>query len=422
MGVSLNEVSGWGRGNHGGSRASLSGDGCKGEGMRRKLLAVAVAVVGALAVVTAVTAHGDRVSVLTPPPPPQPSAVVTYAPAAGANNIGPTDPVSVSVRDGAFDNVTLTDPAGKQVQGAFNADRSSWTSSDRLAYGTSYTWDGSAHGRDGAAVPLQGSVATIAPAKKTRGTLNIGDGRTVGVAAPIRIQFNQHVADRAAVEKALKVTTSVPVEGSWGWMPDEGGGSRVDWRPKNYWPTGTTVKVEAQLFGVNYGEGAWGASDVSSTFKIGSSQIVKADVNSFRMIVVRDGKQVLDIPASYGLGSDPERNTRSGVHVVSEKFTDKRMVSQQYGYDVMEKWAVRISNNGEFIHANPNSVAAQGSSNVTHGCVNLSIENAKTYYDMAQYGDPVEVTGTPVQLSARDGDIWDWTLSWDQWKRMSALP
>ena len=63
----------------------------------------------------------------------------------------------------------------------------------------------------------------------------------------------------------------------------------------------------------------------------------------------------------------------------------------------------------------------QGSSNVTHGCINLSTDNAKAYYDTALYGDPVEVTGTPVKLAARDGDIWDWTLSWDQWKALSAL-
>jgi lipoprotein-anchoring transpeptidase ErfK/SrfK len=87
----------------------------------------------------------------------------------------------------------------------------------------------------------------------------------------------------------------------------------------------------------------------------------------------------------------------------------------------MEKWAVRMSNNGEFIHANPASTGAQGSSNVTHGCVNLSIADAKAYYDTALYGDPVEVTGTPVQLSAQDGDVWDWTLSWAQWQELSAL-
>ena len=164
-----------------------------------------------------------------------------------------------------------------------------------------------------------------------------------------------------------------------------------------------------------------GQYDLSSTFAIGRAQIVKADTRSFGMVVERDGKRVASYPASYGLGSDPNRNTRSGVHVVTEKFTDKRMVSAQYGYDVMEKWAVRMSNNGEFIHANPASAGAQGSSNVTHGCVNLSLVDAKAYYDTALYGDPVEVTGTPVKLSARDGDVWDWTLSWDRWQELSAL-
>jgi len=163
------------------------------------------------------------------------------------------------------------------------------------------------------------------------------------------------------------------------------------------------------------------SADVSSTFTIGRAQIVKADANSHRLVVMRDGQQAANYPASYGLASDPERNTRSGIHVVNEKFTDKRMVSQQYNYDEVEKWAVRMSNNGEFIHANPVTVGVQGSSNVTHGCINLSTDNAKAFYDSALYGDPVEVTGTPIPLASHDGDIWDWTLSWDQWKNLSAL-
>jgi lipoprotein-anchoring transpeptidase ErfK/SrfK len=160
---------------------------------------------------------------------------------------------------------------------------------------------------------------------------------------------------------------------------------------------------------------------VSTTFTVGRAQIVKADARSHRLVVMRDGEQVANYPASYGLASDPDRNTRSGIHVVTEKFTDKRMLSERYGYDIVEKWAVRMSNNGEFIHANPDTTGQQGASNVTHGCVNLSVGNAKAYYDTALYGDPVEVTGTPVAMSARDGDIWDWTLSWEQWQELSAL-
>lgn len=392
--------------------------------MRRILLILAAVLIGSSAVVTAaLAANGTFSSAAAPVPAPVilPAAAVTYTPSVDASGIDPKAVATTTVSDGTFENVTLTGKDGKTVDGALNADRTAWSSAEPLGYNKTLTWSGTAVGKDGKSVPLAGSFTTAAPSKVVRGTLNIGDGKVVGVAAPIRIQFNAHVEDRAAVERALKVSSSVPVEGSWGWLPDEGGGSRVDYRTKNYWPANTSVTVTANLEGVEYGGGAVGAANVSSTFSIGRSQIVKADATSFRMVVVRDGKQVFNFPASYGLGSDPNRNTRSGIHVVSEKFTDQRMVSQQYDYDVIEKWAVRISNNGEFIHANPASSAAQGQANVTHGCVNLSTADAKAYFDTAIYGDPVEVTGTPVQMSAKDGDIWDWTMSFDQWKGLSAL-
>lgn len=93
------------------------------------------------------------------------------------------------------------------------------------------------------------------------------------------------------------------------------------------------------------------------------------------------------------------------------------------GYsNVHERWAVRISNNGEFIHANPASSGAQGNTNVTNGCINLSTDNAQQYFQTAIYGDPVEVTGTSIQLSYADGDIWDWAVDWATWGSMSALP
>ena len=348
-------------------------------------------------------------------------AVLTYAPATGASDVAPLDPVTVSVAKGTLESVELRGPDGP-VPGTLDPGRTRWTSNAPLAYATTYTWSGSAVGTDGSTTPLAGTVTTVTPKEQVRAVINIGDGRTVGIAAPIAIQFDAHVDDRAAVERALKVETSVPVEGAWGWLPDEGGGSRVHWRPKEYWPANTKVTVTATLFGVPYGGGAWGARDVSSTFSIGPAQIVKADVTSHRLLVVRDGRTVADFPASYGLDTDPARNTRSGIHVVTEKFENRRMISQQFDYDVVMQWAVRMSNNGEFIHANPNTTSVQGSSNVSHGCVNLSTADAKRYYDMARYGDPIEVTGSNVQLSARDGDIWDWTLSWDQWRRLSALP
>jgi len=387
--------------------------------MRRIGLILAVVVIGSLIAVAVAIASG-RPGVV-PAAPVEPAAALAYDPGPGATGVNPTAPIAVRVSDGTFADVALHDAEGAAVEGALSDDRTRWTASQPLRYGETYTWSGTATGENGTAVPLDAAFTTVEPQPVVRGVINIGDGRTVGVAAPIEIQFDRHVDDRAAVERTLKVETSTPVEGAWGWLPDENGGSRIHYRTKEYWPAHTDVTVTAKLFGVDYGGGAFGKSDLSSSFTVGRSQIVKADAGSHRLVVVRDGKKVADYPASYGLATDPDRNTRSGIHVVTEKFTDKRMVSEQFDYDLVEKWAVRMSNNGEFIHANPDTTGVQGSSNVTHGCINLSTDNAKAYYDTAIYGDPVEVSGTPVKLSARDGDLWDWTLSWDQWTALSAV-
>ncbi|MDQ2851052.1 MAG: L,D-transpeptidase family protein, partial [Actinomycetota bacterium] len=76
--------------------------------------------------------------------------------------------------------------------------------------------------------------------------------------------------------------------------------------------------------------------------------------------------------------------------------------------------------NGEFIHENPNTVASQGHTNVSHGCINLSESSAIAYYKSAIYGAPVQFTGTSVQLSPADGDIYDWALPWPVWQSLSA--
>jgi lipoprotein-anchoring transpeptidase ErfK/SrfK len=381
-----------------------------------------VALLSGLLVVLAACGSGAPSSAPTSSaPPPPPPVQIAVQPAADAADVGPRDPIGATTTDGTFTDVTLTAAPGGPVAGTLSPDRKHWTPDAPLAYGATYTWGGTATAPGGRTSPVTGSFRTVDPADTVRATLNPGDDREVGVAAPISIQFSAPVTDKAAVEQALRVRTSVPTDGSWAWLPDQDGGSRVHWRPKEYWKPGTRVDVSADLLGVPFGGGAWGRENVTTSFTIGRSQVVRADVNSFRMVVERDGQQVMDVPASYGLDSDPNRTTRSGIHVVTEKFTNKRMTSAQYGYDLVEHWAVRISNNGEFIHANPASTGAQGSSNVTHGCINLSTADAQAFYDTALYGDPVEVTGSGVDYSASDGDIYDWAIPWSEWQGMSAL-
>jgi lipoprotein-anchoring transpeptidase ErfK/SrfK len=238
------------------------------------------------------------------------------------------------------------------------------------------------------------------------------------------VSFGVEPTDRAAVEKAVSITTTPAVEGAWAWIEHDDGRWALDYRPKDYWPSGTQVHVEANVYGVDFGGGYWGREDVTSDFTIGRNQVVIADVNSHEMIVQQDGVTVASYPASYGRGDDTgDLNlvTRSGTHIVMEKFETKLMSNPRYGYtNIPEKWAVRISDNGEFIHANPASTDAQGSSNVTHGCVNLSLTDAESYYDSVLFGDPIEVSGTEVQLGPEDGDIYDWAIPWDQWVTMSG--
>ena len=353
---------------------------------------------------------------------PHPQAQVSTLPGNKASNVSPTLPVSVRVIGGVLNQVALTNPDGRAVAGTLSTDRHSWISSEALGYGKTYTWSGSAAGPDRLSVPVAGSFTTVKPQRQLHATLNIGDGDTVGVGAPIILQFDHHVSDKAAAERALQVQASVPTEGSWAWLPDDNGGSRAHYRPKDYWQPDTKVNVTAKLYGVALGNGSYGKEDIGTRFVIGRSQIVRADVNSHRMVVIRDGQEVMNFPASYGLSSDPNRNTTSGIHVVMDKAQTVLMSNRAYGYvNIPEHWAVRISNNGEFIHANPETTGVQGSSNVTHGCVNLSTANAQEYFGTAIFGDPVEVTNSPTPLTGADGDIYDWTVPWDSWLAMSAL-
>jgi lipoprotein-anchoring transpeptidase ErfK/SrfK len=386
---------------------------------RQALTAIAVGASGVLA------ACSGRSTITQPNATQAPAkAELAFKPAKGASDVAPTDTVSVEVTNGWLQRVTLTNPEGKPVAGAMNSDRTSFATTEPLGYGVEYTWGGSAVGRDGKAVALSGTFTTVTPQVQVNGQFQLADGQTVGVAAPVIIQFDAAIGDdaKAPVERALTVTTTPPVEGSWAWLPDEVGGSRAHWRTRDYYPPGTKVHVAANLYGIPFGEGAFGAQDLTLDFQIGRRQVVKAEASSHQIEVITDEGVIMTLPCSYGEADLPRNVTRSGIHVVTEKYEDFYMSNPAAGYsNAHERYAVRISNNGEFIHANPSTTGVQGSSNVTNGCINLSTENAQQYFSTAVYGDPVEVTGTSIQLSYADGDIWDWAVDWDQWKSMSAL-
>jgi hypothetical protein len=90
------------------------------------------------------------------------------------------------------------------------------------------------------------------------------------------------------------------------------------------------------------------------------------------------------------------------------------------GYDIEVPWSVRFTLGGNFLHDAYWSVNDQGFTNVSHGCVNLSPENAKTYYQLAVPGDPVTITGSP--RAGTWGDGWTvWFLTWPELLEGSAM-
>ena len=352
--------------------------------------------------------------------PPQPARVTT-TPAAGATGVDPAGRVSVRVFDGTLGPVTLTGDDGRRVAGRTSPDGTSWTSTADLAYARAYTWSGTATGSDGRPVRVRGTFRTTAPRQVREARFSIADDTTVGVAAPVVLQFDGPVRDRAAVQRALTIRMSEPNEGAWAWLPDTADGSRIHFRPRAYWKPGTVVDVSADLFGVSLGGGTYGAADLTSHLTIGRNQVTRANAKTRQLVVLRDGKPVLRAPVSFGMGDDLNLVTRAGTHVVTNKDPEKWLSNPAYGYaNIYVRWAVRINNNGEFVHFNPLTLDAIGQQNLTHGCININERNAKAFYDATLIGDPVEVSGSPVTLSAADGDLYDWTIPWAKWKAMSA--
>jgi lipoprotein-anchoring transpeptidase ErfK/SrfK len=357
-----------------------------------------------------------------------PAAQVSLAVADGSADVSPAVPLEITVSNGELGDVTVVDGGGTDVAGtvtevAQQPGSSVWTPDGLLAYGTSYTLTASATNADDEETTASSTFTTVSPAAVSTPSIGPLDGTTVGVGMPIRVYFDDPVADKAAVESHLFVTSSNPTDGVWSWMND----SEVHFRPSTYWPPNTEVTLDATLYGVNFGEGIWGEKNRTVSFTVGAKHVSVADAAAHTLTVYDGDQPVQTYPMSAGSAENP---TRNGAHVVTESYRNITMDSSTFGlavdapggYRSDVEYAVRISNNGEFVHGAPWSVAQQGNSNVSHGCINLSTERAAWFFDFSRPGDVVEVQNSigPV-LSAADGDIYDWAVPWDQWQAGSAL-
>ncbi|MGW1465998.1 Ig-like domain-containing protein [Streptomyces sp. NPDC002308] len=331
-------------------------------------------------------------------------------------------PVTVTLADGTLRAVEVADDSGGTLDGRISADGRTWTSDRPAAPGTGYhvTATDTRGGTD------TEEFTTAKADLVNKLTLAPGKNVTVGIAQPLSVVFDNPVKNKAAVEKALKVTTSNHTEGSWGWLRDYSGKDRVDWRPKEYWKPGTRITLDAGLNGTDSGPGGgFFVRDYAMSFTVGRAQVVKVDLDRHRLALVRDGSTVMDIPVSGGTPGGDKASWR-GTAVLMAKEGTINMRSETVGlgdaYDKMVDSSMRLTWSGMYAHAAPWNAAYFGVANHSSGCVGMSDANAAELYAKTQVGDPFEITGADTKGVIAEGNGYGaWNVSWPDWQARSAL-
>ncbi|AEV73337.1 hypothetical protein MycrhN_2759 [Mycolicibacterium rhodesiae NBB3] len=329
-------------------------------------------------------------------------------------------PVTVSASEGVLGAVTMVNEQGDPVDGQLSPDGLTWATAEPLGYNKEYTLSAEALGLSGVARNSM-TFQTQSPENLTMPYVMPNDGEVVGVGQPIAIRFDEDIPNRLAAQNAIKVTTNPKVEGAFYWLNSR----EVRWRPAEYWKPGTTVDVAANTYGVDLGDGLFGQEDITTRFTIGDVVIATADDTTKTMTVRRNGEVVRTMPLSMGKDSTP---TDNGAYIIGDRYSHLIMDSSTYGvpvnspegYRLEVDWATQMSYSGIYVHSAPWSVGSQGSTNVSHGCLNVSPANAIWFYDNTKRGDIVEVINTRgPTLSGTDG-LGDWNIPWEQWRAGNA--
>lgn len=225
--------------------------------------------------------------------------------------------------------------------------------------------------RSVAAVPIPEPlprVAWILPA----------DGAVVGVAHPVVVTFSAPVTDRVAAERSIHVTSPGNMPGHFEWVKN----NVVHWVPNHYWPAHSHVSV--------------GVHALTTGFETGDELLGVATISAHTFTVSRNGEVLRTMPASMG---KPTRPTPIGNFTALSKEStvvmDSRTIgiplSSPEGYRITAQYAVRVTWSGVYVHSAPWSVDSQGYANVSHGCINLSPDNAAWYFNTVNVGDPIDV-------------------------------
>ncbi|SCD31631.1 Lipoprotein-anchoring transpeptidase ErfK/SrfK [Streptomyces sp. DpondAA-D4] len=362
-----------------------------------------------------------------------PGDAIRIVPKDGAENVGADDRIEVTVPNGKLERVKVTrieDAEQEEVPGTIAGDGRSWAPQEkgyRLGLAGKYSVEAVAVDGGGHRSARSTTFTTLVPKDRFIGYFKPENRSTVGTGMIISFEFNRPVTNRAAVEKAIRITTEPRVEVAGHWF----GAERLDFRPEEYWEPGTEVTVDVGLRDVEGAPGVYGSQRKKVAFRVGRSQTSVVDAVAHTMEVRRDGEVVSTVPVTAGT---EKTTTYNGKMVVSELHEVTRMDGRTVGfggeYDIKDvPHAIRLTKSGTFLHGNYwESPDIFGSENTSHGCIGLrdvkgggSDTPAGWFFERTLVGDVVEVVNSTDKTVAPDNGLGGWNLGWPQWKAGSAL-
>jgi lipoprotein-anchoring transpeptidase ErfK/SrfK len=251
-----------------------------------------------------------------------------------------------------------------------------------------------------------------------------GDEQTYGIGMPIIAQFSKKVTNAHPFNNAVKVTVNgQPANGAWFWVNSNSGyAMEAHYRPEHFWPAHSKIEMTMPLKGLSAGRGLTYDDSLTLSMNIGAAHVSTVDGGSEQMRVTSDGQTVKTFGVSLGKASTP---TYLGTKVVMEKKNPQHMVSapgESNPYSLEVPWSVRLTNSGEFVHAAAWNTGNIGSRSTSHGCTNLTVGDAKWFYNFSIIGDVLTYvnTGGLDVMPSWDG-YGDWNVLWAQWQEGNLL-
>jgi Bacterial Ig domain len=223
--------------------------------MRRRTIIATAAIAAAGPLLGACQGEGDKALWRAPSEPNRrvDAPALTITPVTGASDVSPIEPVTVIAVNATLESVSLGAEGGSSIAGELDAARTTWRSSEPLAYGKSYRVTARGVGTNGTPIEQTVVFTTLKPS----GTMGVNfqanaltalrTGAEYGIGQVVIVRFGQTPADREAALAAIKVTSDPVVEGRWYWVDSR----TAHYRPEEFWAKGTKVTASAQLYGVH---------------------------------------------------------------------------------------------------------------------------------------------------------------------------